>query len=56
MAPDVRNALIYAHQKNINRYSGLLAMDLTEQEREYIHRRISEQRLEIERLRRLATS
>jgi hypothetical protein len=34
-----------AHRNNLARYCQLLAMDLTQTEREYIHRRIAETRL-----------
>lgn len=50
MNRDARNALIRAHQNNINRYCRLLATHLTDHEREYVHRRITEERLELERL------
>lgn len=50
MKRDARNALIRAHQNNINRYCRLLATHLTDHEREYVHRRIAEERFELERL------
>lgn len=50
MNRDVRNALIRAHQNNINRYCRILTTHLTGHEREYVHRRIAEERLELERL------
>ena len=50
MNRDARNALIRAHQSNINRYCRILATPLTDHEREYVHRRIVEERLELERL------
>ena len=50
MDRDARNALIRAHQNNINRYCRLLATDLTEVEREYVHRRIVEERQGLEKL------
>ncbi|HKS62891.1 MAG TPA: hypothetical protein VJT13_14410 [Xanthobacteraceae bacterium] len=43
-------ALIRAHRAALHRYCGLLATDLTQLEREYIHRRIAETRLQLERL------
>ena len=43
-------ALLEAHRKNLQRYCHLLATDLTELEREYIHRRIAETRLAMDRL------
>jgi len=43
-------ALIRAHRANLQRYCGLLATDLTGLERERLHRRIAETRLQLERL------
>jgi hypothetical protein len=50
MTKVARNALVRAHHQNINRYCRLLATNLTEQEREYVHRRIVEERLALERV------
>jgi hypothetical protein len=50
MDREARNALVRAHQNNINRYCRLLATHLTDVEREYVHRRIVEERLELEKL------
>jgi hypothetical protein len=50
MNRDARNALIRAHQNNINRYCRILATHLTDHEREYVHRRIAEERLALEQL------
>jgi hypothetical protein len=50
MDREARNALIRAHQNNINRYCRLLATNLTDVEREYVHRRIVEERQHLERL------
>ena len=50
MSREARNALVRAHQQNINRYCRLLATKLTDHERQFIHRRIVEERLELERL------
>ena len=50
MTKDARNALIRAHHQNINRYCRLLATPLAEHEREYIHKRIVEERLALEQL------
>ena len=36
------SAAINAHRQNLIRYCQLLAIDLTEAEREFIHRRIAE--------------
>jgi hypothetical protein len=46
---DLRTAKILSHQRNIQRYSRLLATDLTELEREYLHKRIAEEQAELER-------
>ena len=43
-------ALISAHRANLRRYCSLLATELTELEREYIHRRIAETRLQLDHL------
>jgi hypothetical protein len=54
MTSDTRGTLIRAHQKNIDRHCSLLAADLTNHEREYLHRRIAEEQDELERLLRSA--
>lgn len=43
-------ARLDAHRKNLRRYCSLLATELTELEREFIHRRIAETRLAMDRL------
>jgi hypothetical protein len=45
-----RRAGIRAHQNNINRYCRLLATQLTDVEREYVHKRIVEERQQLEKL------
>jgi hypothetical protein len=50
MKNDATDALIQARQKNINRYCRLLATPLSDHEREYLHRRIAGERIELERL------
>lgn len=50
MTDNALNALIRARQKNVNRYCRLLATKLTDHERKYIHKRIAEERIELERL------
>ena len=50
MNRETRNALIRAHQNNINRYCRLLATQLTDVEREYVHKRIVEERQQLEKL------
>jgi hypothetical protein len=47
---DFRAARITAHRANINRYCRLLATELTETERAFLHRRIAEERLALEQL------
>ena len=47
---DLNGVRIKAHQANINRYRKLLAGRLTRVEREYVMRRIAEERAEIRRL------
>ena len=45
-------AAIEAHRKNLIRYCQLLATDVTELERDFIHRRIAETRRALEQLER----
>ena len=47
---DQRAVRIRAHQMNLNRYCHLLAGRLTDVEREFLHKRIAEERLELERI------
>jgi len=49
MMRDLRTAKIISHQNNIRRYGRLLATNLTELEREYLHKRIVEEQAELER-------
>lgn len=44
------SAAIDAHRRNLVRYCQLLATDLTDLEREFIHRRIAETRRALEQL------
>lgn len=46
---DLRAAKILSHQRNIQRYSWLLATDLTELDRQYLQKRIAEEQAELER-------
>ena len=46
----MQSAVIEAHEKNLRRYAWLLATELTQVERDFIHRRIAEERLTLERL------
>jgi hypothetical protein len=45
----LRTAKILSHERNIQRYCRLLATELTELERRYLHKRIAEERAELER-------
>ena len=47
---DALTARIRAHRANIDRYQRLLATQLTAIERAYVHKRINEERAELERL------
>lgn len=46
-------AAISAHRANLERYCRLLATNLTDMERDFIHRRIAETRLQLDRLQHL---
>ena len=46
---DLRAAKILSHERNLQRYCRLLATELTELERRYLHKRIAEERAELER-------
>ena len=50
MMTDFRTAKILSHRRNIQRYARLLATELTELERQYLHKRIAEEQAELERL------
>ena len=47
MKTDYLNAKILSHRANLQRYATLLATQLTELEREYLHQRIEEERAEV---------
>jgi hypothetical protein len=49
----MHSELIKAHRANLRRYCQLLAIDLTDQERDFIHRRVAETRLQLDRLQHL---
>jgi hypothetical protein len=51
-----RDARMLARQHNIQRYCRLLATELTDLERAFIHRRLAEERLAIEALEREAAA
>jgi hypothetical protein len=46
---EFRAAKILSHRRNIQRYSRLLATDITELEQEYLHKSIVEEQAELER-------
>jgi hypothetical protein len=46
---DMRTTKIRIHRRNIKRYSRLLATELTELERSYLHKRMAEEQAELER-------
>ena len=46
---DLRTAKILGHRRNIQRYARLLATDLTDLERQYLHKGIAEEQAELER-------
>jgi hypothetical protein len=50
MMTDFRTAKILSHRRNIQRYGRLLATELTELERQYLHRRITEEHAALDRL------
>ena len=47
---DFHAAQVRGHRRNIERYCRLLATDLTELERQYLHKRIAEEHAQLERL------
>jgi hypothetical protein len=47
---DFGTAKILSHRRNIQRCVTLLATELTELERQYLHKQIAEERAELERL------
>ena len=49
--PNEQAARIRSHQSNLERYCRLLATELTDLERQFLHKRIAEERLELDRLR-----
>jgi len=51
---DIASARLLTHRNNIGRYRRLLETNLTELEREYIQRRLSEEQSNLEALRSVA--
>ena len=47
---DFHAALVRSHRRHIERYCRLLATELTELERQYLHKRIAEEYAQLERL------
>ncbi len=45
-------ARVLGHWRNIERYCRLLATELTDLEREYLHKRIAEEHAQLERLKK----
>ena len=52
---DFYTAQVRRHWQNIERYSRLLATELTELERQYLHKRIAEEHAQLEQLRTAAS-
>jgi hypothetical protein len=50
MKIDYRTAKMRTHRLNIQRYGRLLATELTDLERQYLHRRIAEEQAALDRL------
>jgi hypothetical protein len=49
---DLHTAQVQGHRRNIERYCRILATDLTDLERQYLHKRIAEEHAQLERLKR----
>jgi hypothetical protein len=47
---DLRTATMQGHRQNIERYCRLLATDLTDLERQYLHKRIAEEHAQLQGL------
>src|SRR5262249_44661889 len=47
---DFNTTQVRVHRRNIERYCRLLATDLTELERQYLHKRIAEEHAQLEQL------
>ena len=52
MKIDYRTARMWTHRRNIQPYGHLLATELTDLERRYLHSQIAEEQAELERLAR----
>jgi hypothetical protein len=49
---DFNTAQVRSHRRNIERYCRLLATELTDLERQYLHKRIAEEHAQLERLKK----
>jgi hypothetical protein len=49
---DFNTAQLRSHRRNIERYCRLLATELTDLERQYLHKRIAEEHAQLERLKK----
>jgi hypothetical protein len=49
---DFKSARVRGHRQNIERYCRLLATELTDLERQYLHKRIAEEHAQLERLKK----
>jgi hypothetical protein len=47
---DFNTAQVRGHRRNIERYCRLLATELTDLERQYLHKRIAEEHAQLEQL------
>jgi hypothetical protein len=47
---DLHTAQVRGHRRNIERYCRLLATELTDLERQYLHKRIAEEHAQLEQL------
>ena len=52
---DFKTAQLRRHRQNIERYCRLLATELTDLERQYLHKRIAEEYAQLERLGKAAS-
>jgi 5-bromo-4-chloroindolyl phosphate hydrolysis protein len=50
---DFHAAQIRGHRQNIERYCRLLATELTDLERRYLHKRIAEEHAQLERIKKI---
>jgi hypothetical protein len=52
---DFNTARVRSHRRNIERYCRLLATELTDLERQYLHKRIAEEQAQLEQLEKAAS-